>query len=92
MLSERDEQILGELELDLGRTPRRRFRAIALLIGVVLICGGELLATPSGIALAVVGFLGMVLASAGYVADARSRRSRHQRTRIARLLPLLRRW
>lgn len=90
MLSEREEQILGELEQELGRTRWHRFRAPSLLIGVVLVFGGELVATPTGIVLALVGFLGMVFASAAYVAASRSRARRA--TSGSRIARLLRRW
>jgi hypothetical protein len=93
MLSEREEHILGALERDFGRSGRYPARASVLLLGAGLVFGGELLATSLGIVLALVGFVGMVSASAAYAAGSRSRpRSRNIRSALIRALPLLRRW
>jgi hypothetical protein len=92
MLSEREEQILDELEHDLANTGRHRFRAPSLLLGVVPVFGGELVATPAGLVLALIGWFGIVFASAAYVGESRSRPRRRAAQRMARRPSLLGRW
>lgn len=93
MLSEREEHILDGLEYELVRTGRHRLRASILLFSVVVVFGGQLLATPFGIVVALIGFLGTVLSSGGYIADSRSRRHRRvARPRGIRILSFRRRW